>query len=315
MRLLRAFFYPFLAALLWGQAPSPDGIWFGTIEAGANKLRVVMHIDKGADGSLSAKLDSLDQGAFGIPADSAATTPLGVRVEFTKLRASFEGTFATGGNTLTGQWTQGPNTIPLLLKRSSEAEIAALNPKGKPISDAERKALVGHLERTRDLLLQSVRGLSAPQAAYKPAPDKWSCLEVVEHLTVIEDMLFNLASKQLMKTAAKPELAARSAAELSEADAKVLATMVDRSSKAQASPAATPSGRFRTLDSAVAAFTEKRAGVIQYANTTLDDLRARGTAAAGGLSDAYQYLLMLAAHTERHTLQINEVKASAGFPH
>ena len=306
--------FPLFAALLFGQTPSPEGLWLGTIEAGANKLRVVMHVAKAADGSLSAKLDSLDQGAFGIPADSAATTPLGIRVEFTKLRASFEGTFASGGDTLTGQWTQGPNTIPLLLKRSSEAEIAALNPKGKPISDAERKALASQLERTRDLLLQSVQGLSPAQAAFKPAPDKWSCQDVVEHLTVIEDMLFNLASKQLMKTAAKPELAARSAADIKEADAKVHATMVDRTTKAQASPAATPSGRFPSLDAAVAAFKEKRAGVLQYVSTTQDDLRSRGTATAGGLSDAYQYLLMLAAHTERHTLQINEVKASAGFP-
>jgi hypothetical protein len=30
--------------------------------------------------------------------------------------------------------------------------------------------------------------------------------------------------------------------------------------------------------------------------------------------DAYQWLLFLCAHTERHLAQIREVKASAGFP-
>jgi hypothetical protein len=31
-------------------------------------------------------------------------------------------------------------------------------------------------------------------------------------------------------------------------------------------------------------------------------------------ADAYQWLLFLSAHTERHTKQIEEVKATAGFP-
>ena len=30
--------------------------------------------------------------------------------------------------------------------------------------------------------------------------------------------------------------------------------------------------------------------------------------------DAYQAMLMLSAHSERHTAQINEVKAAAGYP-
>jgi hypothetical protein len=33
-----------------------------------------------------------------------------------------------------------------------------------------------------------------------------------------------------------------------------------------------------------------------------------------GVADTYQALLLIPAHTERHLAQINEVKASAGFP-
>jgi hypothetical protein len=32
------------------------------------------------------------------------------------------------------------------------------------------------------------------------------------------------------------------------------------------------------------------------------------------LLDGYQWLLLLSAHTERHTAQIAEVKAHTGFP-
>ena len=96
---------------------------------------------------------------------------------------------------------------------------------------------------------------------------------------------------------------------------RMLVAVVDRSRKGQAPEQAKPTGRYATLAAASAAMHEKRAKVIEYVKTTQDPLRAHGAAGPGGkISDVYQFLLMLSAHTERHVLQMNEVKAAAGYP-
>ncbi len=46
------------------------GDWQGTLKAGPAELRLVLHIAKNADGSFKATLDSVDQGANGIPVTS-----------------------------------------------------------------------------------------------------------------------------------------------------------------------------------------------------------------------------------------------------
>ncbi len=61
-------------------------------------------------------------------------------------------------------------------------------------------------------------------------------------------------------------------------------------------------------------FREKRDATLDYTRTTSDDLRGHVVGKGDTQRDAYQYLLMIAGHTERHVAQINEVKAAAGYP-
>jgi len=59
-----------LMAVLWlGQAGAPgfEGIWQGTLAAGPAKLRLALHISRSPDGRLSGSMDSIDQGAKGLP--------------------------------------------------------------------------------------------------------------------------------------------------------------------------------------------------------------------------------------------------------
>ena len=49
-----------------------EGNWLGTLDAGGVKLRLVLKVSKAPDGSLSAKLDSPDQGAKDLPIDTIA---------------------------------------------------------------------------------------------------------------------------------------------------------------------------------------------------------------------------------------------------
>src|SRR5581483_425170 len=61
-------------------------------------------------------------------------------------------------------------------------------------------------------------------------------------------------------------------------------------------------------------FTARRAKTIEYVKTTGDDLRVHVVDGPAGKMDAYQFLILLASHSVRHTEQIKEVEANANYP-
>ncbi|MBX5496034.1 MAG: DinB family protein [Bryobacteraceae bacterium] len=62
-------------------------------------------------------------------------------------------------------------------------------------------------------------------------------------------------------------------------------------------------------------FKARRDQSIAFIDKTQDELRTRlANHPALGTLDAYQWFLLLSAHTERHTNQIKEVKANPKFP-
>src|SRR5262245_26935128 len=67
------------------------------------------------------------------------------------------------------------------------------------VTDADRKALLAHLERTEQQFLASIQGLSEAQWKWKAAPDRWSVAEVAEHITVSENTLRGMVADQVMK--------------------------------------------------------------------------------------------------------------------
>lgn len=62
----------------------PEGDWRGTLDAGAAKLDLILHITR-KDGTLTATLDSPDQGATGLAVDSIAVSGKGLRFEMKSL--------------------------------------------------------------------------------------------------------------------------------------------------------------------------------------------------------------------------------------
>jgi len=94
-----------------------EGIWQGTLKAGAFELRVIFKISKAAGGELHATLDSPDQGAKDIPFDSVARDGSDVKLEAKKLVATFQGTLSDDGQAIKGQWKQAGATMPLALVR------------------------------------------------------------------------------------------------------------------------------------------------------------------------------------------------------
>jgi uncharacterized damage-inducible protein DinB len=175
----------------------------------------------------------------------------------------------------------------------------------------ERELALKELQRTRDKFLQSIAGLSQKQWTFKPAPDRWSVAEVAEHIAVAESALSGLVQKQLMASPAAPE----KREQVKGKDEIVLQRVPDRSQKAQAPEFLRPTGRWATEADLTKAFEESRAATMNYVRTTNDDLRDHFLDHPRlGTMDGYQWLLLISAHSERHTAQIEEVKADPNFP-
>ena len=181
----------------------------------------------------------------------------------------------------------------------------------KPLSADERDAALKSLEATHDMFLKSISGLSEKQWKFKPAPDRWSIAEVSEHIAVSESSIFGLVRSQFMTSPAAPE----KRSEVKVTDQQILTMVPDRSHKAQAPEFLKPTNRWATREELVKAFEDSRKATMDYVRTTNDDLRDHfGPHPLLGTMDAYQWILLISAHSERHTKQIEEVKVDPNFP-
>jgi hypothetical protein len=179
---------------------------------------------------------------------------------------------------------------------------------GQSLTPADRDKGVQYLQQTRDAVVAAVTGLSEAQMKFKPAPDRWSVAETLEHIAKSEDFLFLNVTDKIMKAPAGA--ADRDAVKI---DAMVLAMIPDRSHKAQAPAPLVPKSVWTPAES-LDHFLASRAKTIAFLESTAD-LRAHvADSPLGQPLDAYEWLLFIAAHSERHTKQIREVKADPNFP-
>jgi uncharacterized damage-inducible protein DinB len=179
------------------------------------------------------------------------------------------------------------------------------------LTPEERELALKSFQTTRDNFLKSIAGLSQAQWTFKPAPDRWSVAEVAEHITVSESGLFGLVQKQIMSSPATPD----KRDQVKGKDEIVLERVPDRSHKAQAPEFLRPTGRWATEADLTKAFEDSRAATMEYIRTTNDDLRDHFfDHPILGTLDGYQWLLLISAHSARHTAQIEEVKADPNFP-
>lgn len=197
----------------------------------------------------------------------------------------------------------------LLLLCAASPLLTAQTAQTGAMTDAERAYLVEQLELSKKNMLESIAGLTPAQWTFKAGPDRWSVSQCAEHLVLAEGFIFG-ASQSLMKTPAAPRPEKSNA----DYDRAFVAGVTDRSRKAKAPEPIVPAGKFATPEEAAAAFTEARDKTIAYAKTTTDDLRVHVGPGPAGPIDAYQFLLLVAAHTARHTAQIREVEADPGYP-
>lgn len=182
-----------------------------------------------------------------------------------------------------------------------------LSAHAQTLSQADRDRALQYLETTKKNIVDATRGLSEAQWNFKPSPFRWSVAQVVEHIAASEDFLRAIEEDRVLKAPPAPDR------DIKQQDEKVLATIPDRAIKASAPPPLRPTNRYGSPEAALKSFAESRAKTIELLKR--DDLRAHAVdSPLGGKLDGYEWLLVIAAHSERHTKQLNEVKADPKFP-
>jgi len=177
------------------------------------------------------------------------------------------------------------------------------------LTAADRDRALQYLESTKQGVLDATAGLSEAQWNFKSAPDKWSVAEVTEHIAAAEDFLMGMVTSQVMKAPARP-----AGEDVKAIDDMVVATIPDRSQKKQAPEPLKPTNRFGSPAGSLKHFTEARTQTEAFLKTH-DDLRQHAIdSPVGKKLDGYEWILFVAGHSERHTKQINEVKADPNFP-
>jgi DinB superfamily len=198
----------------------------------------------------------------------------------------------------------------LLLLTALFAATAFTKPTTDTISVSERKFAVDNFQHTKERFLKDVKGLSAAQLSFKADTSRWSIAQCIEHIALAENLIWQW-EQGMMKQPAAPEK--RSQVKIT--NEQLMVSLLDRSNKVKAPEVLKPSGKFANSDAAIHAFTLRRDSTIQYLKTTQDDLKNHfGEHPVFGTLDTYQLMLLLSGHSERHTLQIEEVMATPGFP-
>jgi len=103
------------------EAISPfEGTWQGAFQNGNMRYRLQLHVTHDEEKKLSGALDSLDQGANGLPMSKLSEQSGAVHFEIAMVTGVYEGTMNAARNTIAGKWSQNQDTVALEFKRSDE---------------------------------------------------------------------------------------------------------------------------------------------------------------------------------------------------
>jgi hypothetical protein len=112
------------------------GDWEGALNAGGVQLRLVLHVAAGKDGALSASLDSIDQGANGIPVSAITLKDSKLNLTVDAVHGTYEGTVSADASAIAGTWSQG-TPLALNFKRAETTRAASPAPQPATASDID----------------------------------------------------------------------------------------------------------------------------------------------------------------------------------
>lgn len=168
--------------------------------------------------------------------------------------------------------------------------------------------LLDYLDSRRELLCAAVERVPAERRSRRPAPDRWSVADVLEHLTLVEGGVARLLSKHVAGAPTNGLVAETSTTPL--LDTMDLARVLDRGRPITAPDRVQPR---EGLDAATALAALERTRVALREAVLAADGLALGELvvphAVLGPITLYEWIAFVGAHEERHTAQVGEIAA------
>jgi hypothetical protein len=166
----------------------------------------------------------------------------------------------------------------------------------------QKSEIVDNLEKSRQEFHRAVAGVSESHATRHPEPGRWSVLDCVEHVTIVEERFLGYLESA-------PRLPEPRVDKQKEAD--LAARIPNRANKADAPEPVRPVGRFTTLAQALERFNGVRARTLQFAEGRSADLyHLASEHPRFGPLNGMEFLIIIAGHARRHAAQIHEVRAA-----
>lgn len=168
----------------------------------------------------------------------------------------------------------------------------------------EREQLASMLRKSTETYLRCVKEIPENAAFARLSDNSWSILEIAEHVAVAEHGMFRAVELGTEKVS-PPDY---------EIDRAVVARGLNRETRSQAPERSHPKGRWKSLAEAIDAFEKSRATSLAFVESSENDLRKiESVHPLMGSLDAYQILLIMACHAERHTAQIEDIKRTQAY--
>jgi len=175
-------------------------------------------------------------------------------------------------------------------------------------TEKDREFGLKYMNDTKDDFVKQLTGLSDAQLNFRAAPGRWTIAEIAEHIIVVENALMGMFNAPNAAKSVKCDDAPRIA------DVALILAITNRMQKFTAPEQVRPNGRWKTRDELLSNFEKTRAGTMEYLKANKADLRSTFVQSPMGTIDSLQGLLFLTGHSDRHLLQLKEVKADANYP-
>jgi hypothetical protein len=184
------------------------------------------------------------------------------------------------------------------------------------LTESERELALVFLQQTQNGIVGAIKGMSSDQWRFTPGADRWSIAEIAEHVIFVTELVGGPTSERLAAAPAPP--ADRDYALV---DSIVIHQFPTRLAKFPAPEFSRPAGKFASPAEAMGGVEKAYAILRQRLDSP--ELRMHWleapplkavTKGVHQSMDGYQWILAAAAHCERHTKQILEVRADPNFP-
>jgi hypothetical protein len=175
----------------------------------------------------------------------------------------------------------------------------------------ERAKVIKWMKETEKEYLDRLEHVSPEQWNWRPAPFRWTVGEVAEHIMLTEARLF-AAVEAALAAPVNPDWQARTKGK----DAFIERALPNRGVRAQAPIEIRPTGKL-SRDEVIRRYKELRARALAFAEKTDAPLKAHTVEhpfRVFNTLNAYDWLLYIPLHNERHNKQMAEVMAAPGYP-